>query len=264
MSAGAQPFADGSAGVRILTTTVCPVSTSEAAVRAAAWAADGVGKAVCAANVHMVMEAWDDPSFARVLEAADLIVCDGRPLVWACHLRGVREAQHARGLDLMLAACSIAEQKGLRVGVYGGEAVLTAEVVARLRARYPRLELAYSASPPFRPLTPAEDAADVEAMRQAGVQLLLVGLGCPKQERWMLAHRDRLPCAMLGVGAAFAMTAGAQSVAPAWMQRAGLEWTYRLAREPRRLWRRYARHNLRFVVLAGAEVLRTRRLSTRA
>jgi len=234
----------------VLTTRVLPVGVEEAAGVVAAWAADGRGRVVCAANVHMVMEAWDAPSFAATLAGADLVVCDGRPLVWSCRLQGVRDARQTRGLDLMLAVCGLAARRGLKVGLYGGEAAVAGEVRHRLVARFPGLDVSYCWSPPFRPLSAREDDDAVVAITAAGVQILLVVLGCPKQELWMMEHRERLACVMLGVGAAFDMVAGVVGVAPPWMQRAGLEWVFRLVREPRRLWRRYTRHNGRFVVLA--------------
>ena len=242
-------------GEHVLTTEVLPVGVDEAAAVVVAWAEDGVGRAVCAANVHMVMEAWDDPSFAEALASADLVVCDGRPLVWACRLQGVSDALQTRGMDLMVRTCRLAARRGLRVGLYGGEPELREEVERRLTRLWPDLEIAYSWSPPFRALLPEEDAAAVDAIVSAGVQILLVSLGCPKQERWMIAHRDRLPCVALGVGGAFGMLAGTVRVAPHWVQRLGLEWLYRLAAEPQRLWRRYARHNGRFVVLALRQAL---------
>jgi N-acetylglucosaminyldiphosphoundecaprenol N-acetyl-beta-D-mannosaminyltransferase len=235
--------------VEVLTTPVLPISVDEAGSVIAAWSAGGGARVVCAANVHMVMEAWDDASFAAGLAAADLVVCDGRPLVWACWLEGARDARQARGLDVMLEVCRLAARRGLKVGLYGAEPAVAAEVRRRLGAELPDLEIVYSWSPPFRELSTAEDEAAVRDIRAAGVQLLFVSLGCPRQERWMLAHRERLACVMIGVGAAFDMLAGFAGVAPRWMQRAGLEWVYRFAQEPRRLWRRYALHNGRFVAL---------------
>ena len=243
-------------GTTLLTTPVTAVDAPAAAALVAQWAAGGAGRAVCAANVHMVMEAYDDASFTATLEQADLVVCDGRPLVWAARLLGVTGARQARGLDLMLAVCEQAARQGLRVGLYGGAPAVTAEVRRELAARLPRLEVSYCWSPPFRDLSAAEDDDACRAIVAARPQVLFVSLGCPKQERWMLAHRDRLPCVMLGVGAAFDMLTGRVGVAPPWMQRAGLEWVYRFFQEPRRLWRRYAHHNGRFVAFVLALRLR--------
>ena len=242
--------------VKVLTTKVLPVGVDEAGSVVAAWAADSVGRVVCAANVHMVMEAWDDAAFAEVLNTADLAVCDGRPLTWACRLQGVRDARHARGLDLMTEVSARAARHHLRVGLYGGEPLVTEAVKRHLLALNPGLDVAYCWSPPFRELTAAEDDAVVEAIAAAGVQVLFVSLGCPKQERWMLAHRGRMTCVALGVGAAFDMLAGTLKVAPRWMQVTGLEWVFRLTREPGRLWRRYARHNARFVIRVVQQSLR--------
>lgn len=212
---------------------------------------------ICATNVHMVMEAHDDPMFSGVVNGADLVVADGRPVVWACRLLGRREAAHVRGQDLTVRLCDIASREHVTVGLYGGAPDTVESVRAHLQRLHPGLHVAYVGSPPFRPLTAAEDAADVEAIRAAGVQMLFVGLGCPKQERWMAAHRDRLPCAMLGVGAVFDMLAGRYRVAPLWVQRSGLEWVFRLGQEPRRLWARYARHNTRFLLYFAAQWARS-------
>jgi N-acetylglucosaminyldiphosphoundecaprenol N-acetyl-beta-D-mannosaminyltransferase len=242
----------------VLTLPVEPVSPAAAAATVAGWAAEARGRVVCAANVHMVMEAWDDPGFARALAGADLVVCDGRPLVWYCRAAGLHAARQARGLDVMLAACATAEKDGTRVGLYGGTSEALHLVRRRLVEAYPGLDIVYSYSPPFRELTPPEDDAVTAAIAAAGVGILFVALGCPKQERWMLAHRERLAAVMLGIGAAVDFVAGNVPSAPRWMQVAGLEWAFRLAHEPRRLWRRYARSNARFVVLAARTLSTTR------
>lgn len=245
--------------VDVLTTRVLPIGVEEAGSVVTTWAADGVGRVVCAANVHMVMEAWDDPDFATTLGGADLAVCDGRPLVWACRLQGVRDARHTRGLDLLHEVCAHAAKRRLTVGLYGGKPPVIAAVRQRLTALYPGLKVGYCWSPPFRELNPEENDVVIDAIAAAGVQVLFVSLGCPKQERWMLAQRERLDCVALGVGAAFDMLAGTLRVAPRWMQLLGLEWLFRLVYEPRRLWRRYAKHNARFVYLVLRQWLCERR-----
>lgn len=149
----------------------------------------------------------------------------------------------------MHAVCERAARDGLSVGLYGATPDVNLEVRRRLVERFPSLDIRYSWSPPFRDLTPEEDDGVVQAVVASEAEVLFVSLGCPRQERWMYAHRDRVPCVMLGVGAAFDMIAGRLAVAPRWMQRAGLEWAFRLVSEPTRLWRRYAQHNIRFVAL---------------
>lgn len=244
----------------LLSTPVLPVGALEAASVCATWAEDGGGgRFVCAANVHMVMEAWDDPAFTEVMEAADLVVCDGRPLVWATRIAGVPSARQARGVDVTDTLCRRAARRGLRVGLYGSSTAVLEGVGEALTSLHPGLDIVYVYAPPFRELTEEEDAAVVEDICAAAVEILFVGLGCPKQERWMMAHRDRLDCLMLGVGAAFEMLAQVRPTAPRWVQRLGLEWLLRLASDPRRLWRRYAKYNLRFLVLVGRQLAAYRR-----
>lgn len=241
----------------VLTTRVDLVDIPTAGRLIGDWARDGRGRMVCATNVHMVMESRDDPAFGAMVRGADLVVADGRPIVWACQLLGRHAVAQVRGWDLTEYLCDLARREHLNVGLYGGAPTALREARARLLRDYPGLNVTYASSPPFRPLTPEEDAFDIEAIRAAQVQLLFVGLGCPKQERWMAAHRDQLSCAMVGIGAVFDMLAGRQRVAPLWIQRAGLEWAFRLSQEPRRLWSRYARHNARFAACLWAQYART-------
>ena len=240
----------------VLTTRVDLVDAAAAGRLIAGWARDDRGRMVCATNVHMVMEAYDDPSFSAIVNGADLVVADGRPVVWACRLLGRRGVTQVRGFDLTTHLCAVAERDRLNVGLYGGSPATVQAVRAELLRRCPGLRVTFVRSPPFRPLTPEEDVADLEAIRSAEVHLLFVGLGCPKQERWMAAHRDGLPCTAVGVGAVFDMLAGEHRPAPRWVQRAGLEWVHRLTQEPGRLWGRYARHNSRFIGYVGAQCAR--------
>jgi len=153
----------------------------------------------------------------------------------------------------MLEVCALAAERGWSSFFYGGGDGVPELLAERLTARFPGLRVAGTWSPPFRPLTPEEDEAVVERINRSKADLVWVGLSTPRQERWMAAHVGRLDAhALLGVGAAFDIHAGLLAQAPAWMQRSGLEWLYRLGREPRRLWRRYLRNNPRFVV----EILR--------
>ncbi len=231
-------------------------SYDDASERIVRWASERRSAYVCVANVHMAMEAAESPEFLRVVGGADLVTPDGRPLVWALRLLGVKCASQVRGTDLVAEVSARAAQEGLPVGLYGSKPEVLGELGEELRRRFPGLEVACGISPPFREITTEEDEEFTRQVAESGARILFVGLGCPKQERWMAAHQGRIPAAMIGVGAAFEFYTGRIPQAPRWMQSAGLEWAYRLYREPRRLWRRYARHNPRFVALLALQLVR--------
>ncbi|HXV36856.1 MAG TPA: WecB/TagA/CpsF family glycosyltransferase [Myxococcota bacterium] len=223
-------------------------SYRETAEAVAELVAHGEGGAVCVATVHMVMEAFDDPAFRGIVNAADRVTPDGVPLVWALRWLGVEEAERVYGPSLLSALCELARERGLSVGFYGGCPEVVDELVRRSWARFPGLDVAFAFAPPHRPLSAEEDRKVVDGISASGVDILFVGLGCPKQERWIAAHRASLDCVMVGVGAAFDFHAGAKPQAPAWLQACGLEWLFRLGCEPRRLWRRYLLGNPRFMI----------------
>lgn len=228
---------------------------AEAARRIVDWSSEPRGRWVCVANVHTVMEARDDPAFRDEVNGADLVTPDGMPLVWTLRQLGFPDASRVYGPTLTLHLCELAAREGVPVGFYGGRVEAIERLVPALTARFPGLDVAFAESPPFRPLTPEEDAEAVARIRASGARVLFLGLGCPKQERWMAAHRDHLPLVQVGVGAAFDFHAGLVRQAPPALQRAGLEWAFRLAMEPRRLARRYLRHNPRFVWQVARQLL---------
>ncbi len=211
-----------------------------------------------AAAVNLVMSAREEPETAAAVRDATLAVPDGQPLVWALRALGHRRATRIYGPDLMIAFCARAAQRGIPIYLYGGRTPEALALLgARLRERFPGLEIAGAYSPPFRPLTAAEEDEVVARIDASGAAVVWVGTGQPKQEKWMHGMRPRLAAPLLvGVGAAFDFHAGLVPQAPAWMQRSGLEWAYRLSREPRRLWRRYARYNPRFVACFAAQYAR--------
>ena len=228
---------------------------ADATARVVDWARRGESRYVCLSNVHMVMQGWDNPNFRQIINAADLITTDGVPLVWCLRALGVPLAVRVYGPDLTLHVCAAAAQQQLAIGLYGGTAQSLKEFAAMLQSRFPAIEIACSIAPPFRPLTAAEDLAYTKQLTKSGARILFVGIGCPKQEIWMSEHRGRLNMPMLGVGAAFDFHAGRVKQAPAWLQGIGLEWLFRLLMEPRRLWRRYAWHNPRFVLFFIEQLL---------
>jgi N-acetylglucosaminyldiphosphoundecaprenol N-acetyl-beta-D-mannosaminyltransferase len=218
------------------------------------WATAGHAAYVCVANVHMTMEAHDDPSFRQVVNGASLVVPDGLPLVWALKRMGV-QATRVRGPDLTLWVAREAARKGLHIGIYGGSPEVAEEFALRLRSRYPDLVVSAVISPPFRQMSADDEASFARQLKESGAKIVLVGLGCPKQEKWMARNVDAVGAVMIGVGAAFDLHAGKLKEAPIWMQKCGLEWLFRLWQEPHRLWRRYATHNPRFVGLLAAQLL---------
>jgi N-acetylglucosaminyldiphosphoundecaprenol N-acetyl-beta-D-mannosaminyltransferase len=219
---------------------------------------------VTAAAVNLVMSAREEPQTRAAVLGATLAVPDGQPLVWALRALGHRRATRVYGPDLMAHFCARAAVHGTPIYLYGGRTAEALELLeARLHARFPGLRIVGGFSPPFRALSAEEERDVVAAIDASGADVVWVGTGQPKQEKWMLAMRPRLRAPLLvGVGAAFDFHAGLVSQAPSWMQRSGLEWAYRLSREPRRLWRRYARYNPLFVagfVRQYARHLRARR-----
>lgn len=223
------------------------------------WSQNDKSCYICAANVHMLMEAHDSPDFARIVNEADLVTPDGMPLVWMMRLKGQRNQQRVYGPTLMLHVLSIAARENIPVGFYGGAPHVLDTLVERMKERFNGLNIVYSYSPPFRELSPQEKEEVVGNIDRSGVRILFVGLGCPKQEIWMAEHRGKVRAVMLGVGAAFDFHSGVKSQAPSWMQSLGLEWLFRLLTEPRRLWKRYLYHNSRFIFLAIADLLGFRR-----
>lgn len=207
-----------------------------------------------AANVHMLMEGYDNIAFQNVINTANLVLTDGVPLVWALNLLGCQSATRVYGPTLTLHVCAAAAQEGVPIGLYGGTPESLLDFKAFLHHEYPGIQIACAIAPPFRPLTQEEDDVYTQEILDSGARILFVGIGCPKQEWWMYNHRDRLPLVMLGVGAAFDFHSGRVKQSPAVLQRLGMEWLFRLIMEPKRLWKRYAKHNPRFVALFARQL----------
>lgn len=223
--------------------------------RILSWAQLGESRAVYEVPVHSIMESHDDPAYREIINRADLVTPGGMPIVWALRRLGVAKQPRVYGPELMLKTCAMAAEVGTKVGFYGGSEHTLVRLVDVLKGRSPSLDVGYSYSPPFRPLSRQEDEQVERTINASGCRILFVGLGCPKQERWIASKKGRIRAVMLGVGAGFDFISGTKPWAPSWMQRAGLEWLFRLATEPRRLFFRYAWHNPRFVALMAAQLL---------
>jgi N-acetylglucosaminyldiphosphoundecaprenol N-acetyl-beta-D-mannosaminyltransferase len=236
--------------VRILGVSVHPTSYQAAVKQITSWAEMKESRYVCAANVHMIMEAHDSRSFMQTVNDADLVTPDGVPLVWMIRRFGIPGQERVYGPELMIKLIEASAQSSIAIGFYGSSPNVLENLVYEIREKYHSINITYSFSPPFRPLSDEEDTRIINDINSSRAHILFVGLGCPKQERWMAQHKGKILAVMVGVGAAFDFYAGTKSQAPVWMQRRGLEWLFRLLQEPRRLSKRYLYHNPRFLVLA--------------
>jgi N-acetylglucosaminyldiphosphoundecaprenol N-acetyl-beta-D-mannosaminyltransferase len=237
--------------VNILGVGVTPVNLPQAVSILEKWRAEGRREYVLCTSVHGLVEAQMDPEIRSALNRSGLTTEDGMPLVWWCRRSGYSSAGRVCGTDLLLAMCERAVQNGHRHYFYGGSPRVVEALVSRLHQRFPGLIVAGYRSPPFRRLTPEEDAADIQAINETRPDFLWVGLGMPKQDKWIVHHVGKIQTtALLGVGAAFDFVAGTKPRAPLWMQRSGFEWLFRLINEPRRLAYRYLVYNSIFVARA--------------
>lgn len=224
------------------------------------WISEGArGKFIAVANVHMVIEATQDRSFAAVLERASLVVPDGMPLIWAGRMHGHALERRVYGPDLMFEFLRQTQDRNYRHFFYGGAEGVAEKLVNNLQASM-ALNCAGSLAPPFRKVTAEEETEIIRSINSAQPDVVWVCLGCPKQEKWMQEHADSISApVMIGVGQAFDIYAGTLRQAPAFMREHGLEWLFRLCIEPRRLWRRYLVYNTEFLFYSFLQSLGLRR-----
>lgn len=241
---------------KLLGTRIDALSWEQAAGRIVRWAQAGSSRMVCLCNVHSLVTATRDPSLASALKLSDMNSPDGAPLAWLMRRKGWPEQQRMSGPDLMWKVLGETERLHLPVFLLGGAPATLDKLLQSLGSAFPALKIAGSLSPPFRELDDDENERIAQAINASGARIVLVGLGCPKQEKWMAAQRGRIDAVMLGVGAAFDYHAGTTLRAPPGWQRAGLEWLYRLAQEPTRLARRYLVTNTLFLLALPRELWR--------
>ena len=208
------------------------------------------GKFICLSNVHTTVMAYERAEYRKVQNASFIALPDGRPLSFVQRLRGYKEAEQVSGPDLMPALWKATENTEVSHYFYGSSEETIAALEKNLKKKYPNLKIAGMEAPPFRPLTPEEDEEAIRRINESGASILWVGLGAPKQEEWMYAHRDKINCLMFGVGAGFDFHAGTVKRAPEWMRNHYMEWLYRLIQDPKRLWKRYVKTNGKFVFLS--------------
>lgn len=238
----------------VLGAQIDALSWGDAMARLLGWAHARESRYVTICNVHVVVSASRDAGYRDIINGSDMATPDGAPVAWMLRRQGFVDQPRISGPDLMWALCERAAAEGLPIYCYGSTGATLALLEQRLRAAFPALKMTME-SPPFRALTPEEDAAAVDRINDSGAGIVFVGLGCPKQERWMAEHRGRINAVMIGVGAAFDFHAGTVQRAPAWMRDNGLEWLHRLLSEPGRLWKRYLVTNTLFIVGAARQLL---------
>ena len=222
------------------------------------WAKLRTSKMVCLANVHMLMEAYWNPTFAQVLHQADLVTPDGKPLVLMLRRLGIRHQNQVAGMDVFLNLCSLAEQTGIKVYFLGSTESILEKITRKLNHEHPVLQVVGMkaiAKVTIEEIVAHEDRELIAEINQSGAGIVFVCLGCPKQEIWMSHYQGSIEGVMIGVGAVFSMYAGINPRAPHLIQQMGLEWLYRLLQEPRRLWRRYSLTIPPFLYLALRELV---------
>lgn len=242
-------------GQSVLGTWIDALFWDDAIRQIMAWGAARESRYICICNVHSVVTATRDPEFKNAVDGADMATSDGAPIAWALRKLGFPAQERINGPDLMWRYLREAEQVGQTAFFYGS----TDETLKKLRSciaqEFPRLKVAGMHSPPFHTSSWAEDAAEVEMINRSGANVMFVGLGCPKQEKWMAAHQGRINAVMIGVGAAFDYHSGTIKRAPLWWQHNGLEWLYRLVSDPRRLLKRYLVTNTLFILGFSRQLL---------
>jgi N-acetylglucosaminyldiphosphoundecaprenol N-acetyl-beta-D-mannosaminyltransferase len=245
----------------VLGVGISPVQIPDVIAQMESWIAECRGcRSIAVTGMHGVTEAQHDPAFKEMLNAAYLVVPDGMPLVWLARMRGFPLRRRVYGPELMATFCEQTAAKGYRNFLYGGDVGVAEKLASVLCERFPGLVISGVCTPPFRALTEAEDNQIVATINESGADVLWVGLGAPRQEKWMHEHRDRLSVSVVvGVGAAFDLHTGRKRQAPQWMRENGLEWLFRLLQEPRRLWRRYLIYGLEFALKVILEQLRHRK-----
>jgi len=238
--------------IDLLGVKISAINMAQALAEIDGWIAHRQPNYICVTPIHTIMDCYDDPKLREIYNHSGLTTPDGMPVVWWLQFHGKKWAERVYGPDLMLALCAHSIKPGYRHYFYGGTPAVLQSLEDNLVGRFEGLQVCGSYSPPFRPLTEEEDLEVIKRINQAAPDILWVGIGSPRQEYWMARHASRVKAPVLiGVGAAFDFLSGRKPQAPLWVRRAGLEWFFRLASEPRRLWRRYLLGYPRFLFLLG-------------
>jgi len=205
----------------------------------------------------MLMLSQEDPVLAKAMDNTDLIFADGVPVAWLQRRLSGKDAKVIRGYEIMLAVCEHAARNGEKVGFMGSTDDVMERLVSNMRGRFEGLSISYQYCPPFMEGELVSTPEELQTLRCSDIKWLFVGLGCPKQEKWIAAHRNELSCNVLGVGAAFDWLSGSVSKPPQWMERFALAWLYRLLRNPAKMWHRYMTYNTKFIIKSAKVFLGT-------
>lgn len=219
------------------------------------WAKKHESRYICVANTHMLIEAHRNDDFRKVLKNADMITPDGMPLVWMLKVFRKGKQDRVAGLDLLQYLCQQASEHNVSIFFLGSISCILQKMRNRLKKEFPHLSIAGMEPLPFRPLTTEENQALIKRVNESGAGIVMVALGCPKQEYWMASHKNQIRAAMIGLGGAFPVYAGLRCRAPFFIRKMGLEWFFRLIQEPRRLWKRYVTTIPTFIYLSMKQIL---------
>ena len=243
--------------LKIISLNVCHISFRESLDLVTEWALKKRSSYICFANVHMIIEAFKDRPFLEKVNNADLVLADGKPVAIACKILQHQKQERISGMDFTPRILERANENKLAVFVYGSTAEVYNAIKEKINFNYPGISLAGFISPPFRQLTENEILSDIETINRSGTHIVLVALGCPKQEKWMAENSKKIHAVLLGIGGALPVIAGIQKRAPIWMQNMALEWLYRLIQQPGRLFTRYVYTNSCFIFLLGRDWIKT-------
>jgi N-acetylglucosaminyldiphosphoundecaprenol N-acetyl-beta-D-mannosaminyltransferase len=246
-------------GNQVLGAFIDAISWDDTLRQITAWGAERKSRYVCVCNVHSVVTSTVDQELKAAVNLADMATPDGAPIAWALRRFGFPLQERISGPDLMWRYLAEAERLDQSVFFYGSTQATLASLLESTARQFPRLRVVGTHAPPYRKLSVSEDIAELGIINDAGANVLFVGLGCPKQEKWMAMRRGCVNALMIGVGAAFDYHSGTITRAPLWMQRAGFEWLHRLCTEPRRLYRRYFITNTLFMVGIARQLIASKR-----
>jgi N-acetylglucosaminyldiphosphoundecaprenol N-acetyl-beta-D-mannosaminyltransferase len=240
---------------KILNLNISGLSYSETSTKIIDLAKDKISSYVCFANVHMVVEAEDDLSFANIVNNSTIVCADGMPLVKAVNFKYNKNIERVAGMDMMPTLIDLCEKEKLSVFFYGTTDEILSEIQKRIIKENPNLKIAGMFSPPFRQHSDIEKANHIELINKSGADIVFVALGCPKQERWMAENYQKMTAVLLGVGGAFPIYAKLQKRAPEWIRKISMEWFYRFIQDPKRLFKRYLYTNSKFIFLFNKSLL---------